>query len=114
MENNLLENFITAIVQNNAIWLLQADDGLFAMLEGVDDQAYLPVWSTDEVAKQAIKDEWENYTVQEMDMKRRYKDRVADLSDVKRSSSQISKQNVNILNLLNKLILDFKLSIFYI
>ena len=44
----------------------------------------------------------ENYKVQEMDMKMRYKDGIADLSDVKRSSSQVSMQNVNILNLLNK------------
>ncbi len=44
----------------------------------------------------------ENYKVQEMDMKKRYKDGIADLSDVKRSSSQVSMQNVNILNLINK------------
>lgn len=69
MENEIFEDFLTTIITNNEVFLLQADDGLFAMLEGNDGRSFLPVWGERIAADQAVKDEWDDYTVQEMEIK---------------------------------------------
>lgn len=56
------ELFVSEINTNRMIWLLQAKPGLFALLEDNRENTYLPVWATEEEAKEAAKDNWEGYT----------------------------------------------------
>lgn len=69
MNEQTLENFLNTVVDNKLVWLLQADDGLFAMLESDDQQSYLPVWAVKDEAENAIKDEWADYTSLGMELK---------------------------------------------
>lgn len=64
-----MEAFLNEIIESNTVWLLQADDGLFAMLEGENHISYLPVWSNKKTAEAAIRDEWDGYETVEMDLK---------------------------------------------
>lgn len=68
MENNQFELFVKQILSQNKIWLLQATDGLFAMLESADRTSYLPIWASELLAVESIKEEWEEYQIAEMDV----------------------------------------------
>lgn len=41
-------------------------EGMFAMLEDSDGNSYIPVWQSEELAKNAAVEDWENYSVTEM------------------------------------------------
>jgi hypothetical protein len=64
-----MEAFLNEIIESNTVWLLQADDGLFAMLEGENRVSYLPVWANQKTAEAAIRDEWVGYESVEMELK---------------------------------------------
>ena len=61
-----LETFLDSIAETRKVWLLEAMTGMFAMLEDADGNSYIPVWESDELAKKAAKEDWENYEVTEM------------------------------------------------
>lgn len=61
IENPAYKSGLEAIVQQNEAWFLQAQDGLFAMIEDDNDKQYIPVWSTLNDAEQYIADDWESY-----------------------------------------------------
>jgi len=61
-----LETFLDKIAETRKVWLLEAMTGMFAMLEDADGNSYIPVWETEELAKKAAKEDWENYEVTEM------------------------------------------------
>lgn len=63
---NILETFTSAILETRKVWLLQAMEGMFAMLEDSDGNSYIPVWQSEELAKNAAVEDWENYSVTEM------------------------------------------------
>jgi hypothetical protein len=65
MENKL-EQFINAILETRKVWLLEAKEGFFAMLEGSDGEPYLPLWEKEELAAKAARGDWEGYTVTDM------------------------------------------------
>ncbi len=69
MEQNPFERFISRSVELDAVWLLQAMDGMFAMLESDDRRSYLAVWDCEQDALAAAGDEWQTYAAIKMDLK---------------------------------------------
>lgn len=65
MENRL-EQFINAILETRKVWLLEAREGFFAMLEDNNGDSYVPVWESEELAQKAAQGDWGSYTVAEM------------------------------------------------
>ena len=65
MENKL-ETFINAILETRKVWLLEAKEGFFAMLEDNDGASYVPLWESEELAGKAAQGDWEGYTVTDM------------------------------------------------
>ena len=61
-----LEQFINTIRETRKVWLLQAREGFFAMLEDSDGDSYVPIWESEESAKKAAQGDWEGYTVADM------------------------------------------------
>ena len=65
MENKL-KRFIDAILETRKVWLLEAKEGFFAMLEDNDSEPYMPLWESEELAAKAAKGDWKGYTVTDM------------------------------------------------
>lgn len=65
MENKL-EQFINAILETRKVWLLEAKEGFFAMLEDNSGDSYIPIWESEELAQKAAQGDWEGYTVTTM------------------------------------------------
>ena len=63
---NELEQFINAIQETRKIWLLQAMEGMFAMLEDSNGNWYVPAWESEEKATKAATNDWAGYLVSEM------------------------------------------------
>ena len=61
-----LEQFINTIRETRKVWLLQAREGFFAMLEDSDGNSYIPLWASEESASKAAQGDWEGYTVTDM------------------------------------------------
>jgi hypothetical protein len=68
-ETNRLEVFVNQLITNNSVWLLQADEGLFAMVEDNDGKSYVTVWPSEAECKLAAQGEWFDYQAEAMDMK---------------------------------------------
>lgn len=65
MENKL-EQFLKAILETRKVWLLEAKEGFFAMLEDGDGEPYIPLWESEALAAKAAQGDWEGYTVTDM------------------------------------------------
>ncbi|MBR7022886.1 MAG: DUF2750 domain-containing protein [Bacteroidales bacterium] len=65
MENKL-KRFIDAVLETRKVWLLEAKEGFFAMLEDNDGEPYIPLWESEELAAKAAQGDWEGYTVTDM------------------------------------------------
>lgn len=63
---NELEQFINAIQDTRKVWLLQAMEGMFAMLEDSNGNWYVPAWESEDKAAQAASGDWSGYHVTEM------------------------------------------------
>lgn len=63
---NELEQFINAIQESRKVWLLQAMEGMFAMLEDSNGNWYVPAWESEEKAVRAATGDWTGYRVTEM------------------------------------------------
>ena len=63
---NALESFLGAIAETRKVWLLEAMDGMFAMLEDADGNSYIPVWESETLAANAAVEDWKGYGVTEM------------------------------------------------
>lgn len=63
---NELEQFINAIQATRKVWLLQAMEGMFAMLEDSNGNWYVPAWESEDKATAAAKGDWGGYHVTEM------------------------------------------------
>lgn len=61
-----LESFLDKIAETRKVWLLEAMTGMFAMLEDADGNSYIPIWESEELAKNAAKEDWQSYEVTEM------------------------------------------------
>ena len=64
----LLQNFISEVRENDMLWLLEAKPGLFAMVEDGDENSYIPVWSSEAEAVANISEDWEEYSVTNMNI----------------------------------------------
>lgn len=65
MENKL-ETFTNAILETRKVWLLEAKEGFFAMLEDADGEPYIPLWESETLAAKAAQGDWQGYTVTDM------------------------------------------------
>lgn len=63
---NELEQFINTIQDTRKVWLLQAMEGMFAMLEDSNGNWYVPAWESEDKAAQAASGDWSGYHVTEM------------------------------------------------
>ena len=63
---NKLEQFIASILETRKVWLLEAKEGFFAMLEDNDGESYIPLWESEDLARKAAQGDWEGYTVADM------------------------------------------------
>ena len=84
MENKL-ETFINAILETRKVWLLEAKEGFFAMLEDNDGASYVPLWESEELAAKAAKGDWEGYSTTDMgfsELQQWLKELVADEIDI--------------------------------
>ena len=61
-----IEPFLDTLSKTHSIWLLEAMDGMFAMLEDSDGNSYIPVWESEELARNAAVEDWADYRVTEM------------------------------------------------
>ena len=61
-----LEQFIASILETRKVWLLEAKEGFFAMLEDNDGEPYIPLWESEALAANAAQGDWEGYTVTDM------------------------------------------------
>jgi hypothetical protein len=57
-----LESFINAILETRRVWLLEAKEGFFAMLEDNKGNSYIPLWESEEKALQNVGGDWAGYT----------------------------------------------------
>ncbi|HOI32262.1 MAG: DUF2750 domain-containing protein [Bacteroidales bacterium] len=62
------KQFISTIQNSKTICLLQASDGLFAMLEDDNGKTFIPVWSSENAAQENAVDLWSGYTVAVMSL----------------------------------------------
>jgi hypothetical protein len=60
------EDFLKQVVSNRQLWLLQADEGQFALLGDDTGSSFIPVWATEVEAKMAIEAEWTGYECTQM------------------------------------------------
>ena len=65
MENKL-EIFLNAILETRKVWLLEAKEGFFAMLEDNDGDSYIPLWESEALAVKAAHGDWAGYTTTNM------------------------------------------------
>ena len=65
MENKL-EQFLKAILETRKVWLLEAKEGFFAMLEDNNGVSYVPLWESEELAARAAQGDWVGYTTTNM------------------------------------------------
>lgn len=65
-DDERFEQFIRAVSSTEQIWLLQANDGLFAMVEDSAGTSYIPVWSSQVACAEASNEEWSDYAVETM------------------------------------------------
>ena len=61
-----LRHFLDAILETRKVWLLEAKEGFFAMLEDNDGNSYVPLWASEQEALQNAGGEWEGYTTANM------------------------------------------------
>ena len=61
-----LEQFIASILETRKVWLLEAKEGFFAMLEDDNGDPYIPLWESETLAAKAAQGDWEGYTVTAM------------------------------------------------
>lgn len=65
-DSERFEKFLETVSSTAEIWLLQASDGLFAMVEDSDGNAYIPLWSSRLACAEASREEWSEYAVESM------------------------------------------------
>lgn len=61
-----IETFLNTILETRTVWLLQAREGFFAMLEDNRGNSYVPVWESEEKALLVAQGDWEGYAAASM------------------------------------------------
>lgn len=57
---------IDKIIETKKVWLLMAEEEMFAMLEDDNSQEYIPIWPDEKHTKVYIQDDWKEYQSTEM------------------------------------------------
>jgi hypothetical protein len=69
MENTgetVFNHFVEQAKTHRILWLLQAAEGQFALLGDDSNVSFIPVWTSESNAGNAVHDEWEGYTAVDM------------------------------------------------
>lgn len=69
MDQQLIEDFFAQCIGNGQVWLLQADDGLFAMVEDYEGTSIMPLYATQQQATEAAVDDWATYRPEPMPLR---------------------------------------------
>jgi hypothetical protein len=67
-ENDRYYYFIEEVKKSKEIWLLQASDGFFAMVEDESGQQYVPVWPSNAFASTYATGDWDGYIPEKMNL----------------------------------------------
>ena len=68
-EQERYDYFIEHVKLHKEVWLLQAQEGLFAMGEDDNGKQYIPVWPAKEFSDTYATGEWEGYQSEHMELK---------------------------------------------
>ena len=68
-DNERYEYLITSIEEKNEIWLLRANQGMYAIFEDKQEKQYIPVWPERKFALEFVNDSWEDYQPEAMSLK---------------------------------------------
>ncbi|MFW6218929.1 MAG: DUF2750 domain-containing protein [Bacteroidota bacterium] len=60
---------LSDIVNSKILWLLQANEGMFAIMEDDSEKQYIPVWSSEKKAREFATGDWEQYNPEGMSIK---------------------------------------------
>lgn len=55
--------FINHLKEQKEVWLLNAMEGMYAMIEDMTGQEYVPLWIDKDDAVMHIRNEWSNYEI---------------------------------------------------
>ncbi|HMM11408.1 MAG TPA: DUF2750 domain-containing protein [Bacteroidales bacterium] len=56
-------------ISEGQVWLLQADDGMFALVEDMSGTSIMPMYARREMAQEAAVDDWAGYTPEPMPLR---------------------------------------------
>lgn len=59
-------DLINVIAKQKELWLLEAEDGSFAMFEDKNNISYIAVWTGKDIANSQASDDWEGYVPERM------------------------------------------------
>jgi hypothetical protein len=68
-EKERYDYFLEQALLKNEIWLLQAQEGLYAMFEDDNAKQYIPVWPGKEFSDSYATGDWEGYQSERMELK---------------------------------------------
>jgi hypothetical protein len=69
MDQQYIESFFEQCISQSQVWLLQADDGMFALVEDEDGTSILPMYSSQLAAQESAVDEWVTYKPEPMPLR---------------------------------------------
>ena len=69
MDQQLIDYFFEKCIGEGQVWLLQADDGMFAVAEDVGGTSILPMYATQSLALESAVDDWADYKPEAMPLR---------------------------------------------
>ncbi len=69
MNQQYIESFFEQCISQAEVWLLQADDGMFALVEDEDGTSILPMYASRDLALASAIDEWSSYKPEPMPLR---------------------------------------------
>lgn len=69
MDQQLIESFFKQSITEGQVWLLQADDGMFALVEDAEGISILPMYASQAMALESAVDDWADYKPEPMPLR---------------------------------------------
>ncbi len=69
MDQQLIESFFKQSISEGQVWLLQADDGMFALVEDSEGTSILPMYASQAMALESAVDLWAGYKPEPMPLR---------------------------------------------
>lgn len=69
MDQQYIESFFEQCISQAQVWLLQADDGMFALVEDEGGTSILPMYASRDAAMASAIDEWSTYKPEPMPLR---------------------------------------------